>query len=1071
MNRLLPTICAVLCLFLPCLLSVGAYGSVSGNTLYEPEGTGYRNGVPDMPVLSAEAEAVFEKILSGKITSENGEPLPGVSVLVKGTTIGVSTDVDGTFTLSVPDDAEFLVISYIGYTTEEVPIGNRTVFNISLTPDLRTLAEVVVVGYGVQKRSDYTGSITSVKSEDLTQMPTQRVDQALQGRASGVFILNQSGQPGGPTTIRIRGLNSITGSNQPLIVIDGLQGGSLESLNPNDIESMEILKDASATAIYGSQGANGVILITTRKGKKGKPVINYSYSLGFNQLSKKLDVMSAHDFVTTMNAYQRTRDVSGTDIITPTPIFSPEDSIYWATHSGTDWQDEVYRTAPMQNHQLSIGGGSDNVNYFVSAGYLDHKGILINSGYERLALRANLNIDVSESVKFGLNWAGMREKGNTPPFGEGTADIDPTGQVIAVAPRWDPTIPVYDEKGNYSRHPSNYEDASTWNPVASAKEAFVENNSIRNNINAFLDFKVLDGLSLNITGGAITRNQHNLRYMNRKTKVGYQNNGSGFIQDGMYTRFQNSNILTYDKVLNEKHHLTITGVYEQQIERNKGSRAEASNFLSDDSGISNLGAASMRPSSSFDTKRVISSYLARVNYVLNEKYLLTVSYRIDGSSVFGANNKYGYFPSGSIAWRASEEGFIESLGLFSELKIRASWGVTGNQTIAPYQTLASLSAGGDFTYPYDGESSTQVGFSLVRPDNPNLKWESTTKKDVGIDFGVFNGRLTGTFDYYVNDTKDLLLARQVPAYSGYLTMIDNVGATQTQGWEIQLNGHPLTGTVKWETGLNLSSFKTKVIDLGSDERLFFRTTSGGGYGIRDMMYLKEGEPYGQMLGIMTAGTWNTAEAEEAKAFGQLPGEIKYVDQNGDKKIDNKDLVPIGNALPDLLWGWNNRITYKDFSLSFLVQAVRGNDIFNLGRIRLERPGEGTSPALLNRWTETNQNTDVPAFIKQSDLLGIEQRISLDRNNPQRLSRWVEDGSYVRLKNVTLSYNLPASLTRKLGMSAFRAYVSGSNILTFTDYTGYDPEVSSYNANDARLGIDFGSYPQARTFTVGVDLTF
>ena len=1033
------------------------------------------NKTHDINATSAShsVHAVFfqDRLITGTIKDQLGDVLPGANVLVKGTTIGTTSDGDGKFSLTLPSGGNTLVVSFIGYASQEIAVEGRTTLDITLEPDPATLSEVVVVGYGTQKRSDLTGAISSVKSEDLNQLPMQRVDQALQGRAPGVMVLNPSGQPGGKTTIRIRGMNSITGSNQPLVVVDGLQGVDIESLNPNDIESIEILKDASATAIYGSQGANGVLLITTKRGKKGTPVISYSYSLSYQQLREKLDLMNAADFAKSINDNRASQNQPGDVVITPTPIFTADQIANFERNGGTDWQDAVYRTAPMQSHQLGISGGTDNVQYLVSGGYLDQQGILVNSEFQRFTLRSNVNIDINKWLNFGLTWAGIREKGSTPPFGEGTQDIDALGQVVSLAPRWGATIPIYDELGNYSKHPSNFGEPGMCNPVASAREVFAENNTMRNNLNAFLEFKPLKGLSIRITGGAVTRNSNNYRYLNADTFTGFQKSGLAQTSNGIYTRLQNSNIITYNKQVGI-HNFTITGVAEQQVETDKNTAVEANGFSVDDKSVWDLGGASTRFASSYNRKRVINSYLARVNYSLADKYLLTASYRADGSSVFGANNKWGYFPSVSAAWRVSEEQFLQDVDAISELKIRGSWGITGNQSVSPYASLSQILSGAN--YPYDGGGATNIGFSIIRAANPNLKWESTTQTDIGFDLGLFDGRLTASLDYYVKTTKDLLLSRQLPTMTGFSSIVDNIGSTENKGIEIGLGGDPLVGAVRWNTGFNISFNKSKVLKLADENKLPFRTTTGAGYGITNsaqLMYLKAGEPFGQMTGRITLGTWSEAESDEAAVFGQLPGDIKYKDINGDGQINNSDLTVIGNALPDFIYGWSNRLSYKNFELIVLIQGVYGNDLFNINRVRLERPGEGTSANLLNRWTPENQDTDVPAFISQSDRKAAALPSGRVSVGDSRISRWVEDASYVRLKNITLAYSLPGSMISKLGMSKLRAYVTGTNLITITDYTGYDPEISSFNSNDASLGIDFGSYPTSKTFTVGVDITF
>lgn len=1070
MSRFLQQIGKAVCFALPGMMCLSVHaGAPEWTKVSSPAFLNFGTSAS----ISADVMASFQqRTVSGTITSEDGEQLPGANVVVKGTTIGTTTDFDGKYTLGLPADAETLVISYIGYESVEIAVQGRTQLDVTLKPDMETLQEVVVVGYGTQRKSDLTGSVASVKGTELAQLPMQRVDQALQGRAAGVMVLNTSGQPGGQTTIRIRGMNSIQGSNQPLIVVDGLQGVDINSLNPNDIESMEILKDASATAIYGSQGANGVILITTKKGKKGKPVVSYSFNQSYQKLRNKLDLMNAPEFVGSINAYRASLNMPGDDVIVPTPVFSTEEVEYWNGREGTDWQEEVYRTAPMSNHQLSLSGGTDNVNYLVSGGYLDQKGILLNSQFQRFSLRANVNVKVTEKTSFGLAWAGVKEKGNTPPFGEGASDIDPLGQVVGLTPRWAATIPVYDAKGAYQRHPANFGEPNLWNPVASALEPFVENNAMRNNVNAFIEFKPIEGLSFRFTGGAITRNTNNFRYLNRNTHAGFQRGGSGLITEGMYARYQNSNIITYNREINDQHRFTITGVAEQQLEDAQGSSINASDFLVDRTGAFDLGGAQEIVPTSYKTRRAINSYLGRVNYSFNDRYLLTASFRADGSSVFGANNKWGYFPSASVAWRVSEENFLRDLNVFSDLKLRASWGQTGNQAINPYGTLAQITSG--FNYPYYGNNTTNIGFLISRPANPNLKWETTTQTDLGLEFAIFNGRLTAAVDYYIKTTEDLLLSRQLHLYSGFSTVIDNVGSTENKGIEISLGGDPLVGAFKWNTGFNISFNKTNVVQLANDSKLPFRTTTGGGYGFSTnnntaLLYLKAGEPFGQMSGWITEGTWKESEREQAELFGQLPGDIKYRDLNNDDRIDNSDITVIGNALPDFIFGWTNNFSYRNFDLAVLIQGVQGNEIFNAGRIRLERPGEGTSSALLNRWTPDNQDTDVPAFIDQSVRreAALSNRVTVD----SRVSRWVEDASYIRLKNVTLGYTFPNPVASKVGMNRLRAFVTGTNVFTITDYTGYDPEISSFNTSDATLGVDFGSYPTSRTITFGIDLSF
>ena len=825
-----------------------------------------------------------DRTVSGTIVDqEDNQPLPGVSVVVKGTSVGTTTDADGKFKVRLPAGRNQLEISYAGYQTQTVG-ADRANVSLRLTKDLSELNEVQVVGYGVQKKSDLTGSISSIKGSDITQLATQRVDQALQGRAAGVLVLNTDGQPGGNTTIRVRGMNSINGGNNALIVVDGLQGGNLNSLNPNDIESIEILKDASATAIYGAQGANGVVLITTKLGKKGKPVIGYNYTFGLSQLRKKLDIMGAADYAQTVNASVMTRNGSGA---TPVPIFSDEEIAGYEKNGGTDWQDVIYRTAPMHNHELSVSGGSDNLKYLVSGGYLDQDGILVNSGYKRFSLRTNIFADINSWASFGLNWAGSKENGNSPPYG--SADISFLGNSVNVAPRWAPTEPIYDENGNYWVHRPGYGPSDTWNPLASAIEPKIDNNLVRNLLNAYLNFKILNGLSLKITGGANIDNTNNEIYHNLKTYEGKQNTGLAVVTENTFKRYQNSNILTYDRDIN-KHHFTVTAVAEQQFSKFKFSSIRASKFTVDATGASDLGGAGLSVLSSDQTERVLNSYLGRINYVYDDKYLLTASYRADGSSVFGENNKWGYFPSASVAWRASQEEFISDLNIFSELKVRASWGITGNQAISPYQTLARISSGAN--YPYNGTEGTELGFYILNAANPNLKWESTEQTDIGIDFGLFNGRLNVTADYYKKTTTDLLMPRGLPGYTGFNSIIDNVGSIENKGFEFTISGDPMVGRLRWNSSLNISTNKNKVLDLGANDRIGYRTTKGGYSVNTPFMYLVEGEPFGQIYGFKYLGVWGTDKASEAASWGQLPGDAHFQDINGDGEINIKDLTVI-----------------------------------------------------------------------------------------------------------------------------------------------------------------------------------
>jgi TonB-linked SusC/RagA family outer membrane protein len=618
--------------------------------------------------------------------------------------------------------------------------------------------------------------------------------------------------------------------------------------------------------------------------------------------------------------------------------------------------------------------------------------------------------------------------------------------------------------------------------MATAMGSFNELSSTTSNLNSFLEFRITNGLTFKVTGAAGIYNSDKRMYYNSLTKVGRPVNGIGNLTDDKSLYYQNSNILTYDKIISIKHHITLTGVAEQQSSVNYGSDLQAQGFSSDITGVYDIGGASQTNyRTSYDSRRIINSLLGRANYSFEDKYLLTVSYRADGSSVFGQNNKWGYFPSASLAWRASEEGFIKNLNLFTDLKFRGSWGKTGNQAIAPYGSLAKIGSG--LNYPYNGTSTTDTGYGIISAANVNLKWESTAQTDLGMDMSFFTGRLTATVDVYKKITSDLLLNKPVPFYTGAPSaqILANVGKVENRGLEITVGAEPLVGAFRWSTSVNISMNRSKVLKLVNSLPMGLKTSTGGGYQIynaasNSLMYLKEGQPMGQMRGYIVEGTWAESERAEALAFGQLPGDQKYKDVNLDGKITEAgDVTLIGNSSPKFVFGWNNSMSYKNFTLSILIQGCQGNDIFNATRIQIENPSKGTSTALNNRWTIDNQNTDIPAFTDQltrrDALLGVSSKVSLGKS-PNRLSRYVEDGSYARLKNITLGYNLPQSLVSKIGLTNLRAFVTATNILTLTGYSGYDPEVSSFNlSTDAVRGIDLSNYPTVRTITLGINLTF
>ena len=866
--------------------------------------------------------------------------------------------------------------------------------------------------------------------------------------------------------IRIRGLNSINGGNQPLVVIDGLQGGDLNALNPNDIASIEILKDASATAVYGSRGANGVVLVTTKLGKEGKPIIDAGYNIGFQELARKLPVMGAATFARTFNQYRMSQTGGGN---VPQPQFTEAEITEFERTGGTDWQDEVYETGVLQNYQLGVSGGSSKVKYLLSSNYVDHEGILKGSGYTRISLRTNLSANITDWVSMGLNYAYTKETYKSPAFGSEVAFVS---QVVNNAPRWAPTEPVYDDQGNYWIHRPGYGANDTWNPLASAVEPLMDRPTFTNNANLYVDFKIAEGLSLKITGGGLIRNSAHRDYYNRKTLPGLQQDGTGTVNSATFERFQNSNILTYDKTWNDRHHLTFTGVVEQIYEESIGSSIVGNGFLVDELAFDNLAGAQSVITTSFHNERSLLSYMGRLNYVLNEKYLATFTYRADASSVFGDDNKWGFFPSASLAWRLSEENFIKDIPIITDLKLRGSYGLTGNQGISPYQSLPRLSSGGQFRYPYGGVEVTETGFGIGGLANPGLKWETTTQSNIGLDISLFEGRLTSTIDVYKKVTDDLLMPRELPGYVGVSSIIDNVGSIENKGIEILLGGNPIVGDFEWYTSLNFTANRNKVLNLGPDDRIGFTPTTGGYSLGSEFMFLQVGESFGLMNGWEYLGVWGTNEEEEARSYGQLPGDAKYLDVDQDGDVDEDDRVTIGNGYPMATWGWNNQLSYKGWNLSLFFMAFQDVDLFNTMRIRRETFWEGTSPELLNAWTPENQDSDIPGIIDGA--YREEQNLTntyFFGNSSGTTSRWIEDASFFRLKQATIAYSLTNTSLGPVEFRKVRIFASGTNLFTITNYSGYDPEVAAFPGNDATIGVDLSAYPPAKTYTVGIELSF
>ncbi|MFV8465511.1 SusC/RagA family TonB-linked outer membrane protein [Flavobacterium sp. LB1P62] len=983
--------------------------------------------------------------VSGTILDSKGMSLPGANIVEKGKKNGSQSDFDGNFSITVEDQNAILIVSYLGYINKEIAVNGQKFLSIVLKEDASSLNEVVVVGYGTQKKSDITGSVASVQAKDLQALPISRVDQALQGRISGVTVQNNDASPNSSTSIRIRGANSINGGNNPLVIIDGFQGGDLSSVHPNDIKSVEVLKDASATAIYGSRGANGVILITTNTGKKEKATVSYSTYMSSHQVRNKIDLMNPLDYANTVNANRAEFSLF--------PVFSSSDISGFASGKGTDWQDQIFRNAISKNHNISVSGGSDALTYFVSGDLLDNQGIIKGSSYQRYSLRSNLNADITKKLKLKTNLFLAKETDH--PTALNSFNPGNGGSPVFSSLIFSPTKSVYDDNGKYTQPGGGAGPPTNFNPLALAVEPIRDNFVNTTSVNIGLDYEIIDGLKFSVSGGYRLLDRENNEYLNSKPTNGGDIESAGILNNRFLT-LQNTNLVNYTKQFND-HNLNLTAAFEQQSEEFNENWSGSRSFLTDGVSYNNLGLGS-NPQVPYSTRneRTLKSYLSRINYGYKSKYLVTLTARADGSSVFGADKKWGYFPSAALAWNVTNEDFLKDNKVITNLKLRATYGITGNQAISPYQSFASLNTGA--SYPINGVNLS-TGVSLGGLANPNLKWEETTQSNVGVDLKLFNGRVDVVADYYKKSTKDLLLNVPLPqAGGGNGNVLRNVGEVENKGIELYLSIKPVvTDNFTWESAFTFAKNKNKVVAL--NEGLTEIPLGGAGLpGFDNTIFLEVGQPIGLFRGIKYAGVWKTAEATQAALYGAFPGAPKFVDQNSDNIIDDSDIVNIGNAQPDFTYGWNNSFTYKNFDLNVFMQGVEGNDIYNLSRVRTDittSDSDATSTAILNRWSTQNENTDVPSFTGSKQF------------PRQQTSRWIEDGSYLRIKNISLGYYLPKQLINKLKISSFKIYATGTNLFTITNYSGFDPEAST--SVDTRGGIDLATYPTQKILTLGLNV--
>lgn len=990
--------------------------------------------------------------ITGSIVDETGMPIIGANVKVKGMTTGTITDIDGKFSLEVDNDAT-LIISYVGYNSMEVKAKDN--LKISLTENTQKIDEVVVIGYGSVKKSDLTGAVASVKTTELQQTPITSIDQGLVGRASGVQVTQTSGMPGAVASIRVRGSSSLQGGNEPLYVIDGFpvysgtgfgntggktQMSGLATVNPSDIESIEILKDAAATAIYGARAANGVVLITTKSGKKGRDLISFESSIGVSSVTKKIDLMDAQEYAKLVNEAYTNDGLS--------PYYDTNKMSEIAkVGKGTDWQDELFRNGISQNYQLSLSGGDEKTVYAISGNYLNQKGILINSNFNRYSLRVNLDRTMYKNFTVGSHLSASHTINDAVP-----TDAGGENGVITGALQMNPILPIYENEslGTYTQ--VNIPGTLEPNPIATAKEQKFNSATSRLLGDIYLQWEFIKDLKLKVSLGTDVMYHKSNQYTPNTI---YQSGGVSMASVGVNRSINwlNENTLTWNKKISDAHVFNVLMGYTIQRNNMEYVSASSSDFVNNVMKYNNLDAGSVYNQPASDaTQWSLKSYLGRVNYTLKDKYLFSLNSRIDGSSRFGANNKYGFFPSASVGWRLSEEKFMESIKhVVSNLKIRTSYGYTGNTEIGVYESLATLG-----TSSYIIGNKLVTGFFPNKIPNPDLKWERTGQFDLGLDLGFYNNRLRITADYYKKKTTDLLYNVAVPAASGYLSMLKNIGSVENHGYELSIESDNFTNQFTWTTAFNISFNRNKVLELGG-ESYKEMDEADGHLKTGSIRRLIVGKPIGVFYGYRFDGIFQNEE--ECKQLKTSPSPIgvglrRYKDLNGDGKIDaSNDREILGDSNPKFYGGLTNTFSYKGFELNAFLQFSYGGKIFNYNALVLETPtgGQNAYAALVNRWTPENHSNIYPKASTNRVVLVSD--------------RFVEDGSFLKFKTLSLSYSFPNQRIKYI--QGLRLYITVQNLLTWTNYRGYDPEVSYRGASTLEAGEDFGGYPQSKTIQFGV----
>ena len=988
-----------------------------------------------------------QQTVKGIVKGPDGLPVIAANISQKGTNNATITDLYGNFTLNITGQHPVLVISYIGYVTTEVNVSGRAFIEVVLQEDVEALDEVVVVGYGTMRKKDVTGAVSSVRTEDITKNATSNVMQAIAGKMSGVQVVQNSGTPGGDVSILIRGVGTINDAS-PLYVIDGVPvSGGMWYLNPNDVESIDVLKDASATAIYGSRGANGVVMVTTKQAQEGHTEINFDYSYGIQHTAKTYDMLNASQYAALHNEM---RTNAGPEY-SLNPAFSDPESL----GTGTDWMDAIFRTAPMQKVNLSMLGGNQKISHATSLGYYTQDGIMKNSSYNRLSLQSNISSKIVSNVTVRANVNLSAENRRTQPV----------STVIQNAMRILPSIPIQDENGEYAGPTGNAEwNGNALNPVAIINEQNYRMKGFRMLSNISLEWEIVKGLKFKTTGGAELGYDYNNSYIPKyKWGMNESKNTMQTVSSAYEQLYLWDNTLNYDKSFGKHRINAMVGTSYQEYKKESvsasgsGRASELTTELDNATKATDVGGNSLR--------WALMSYMARLHYSYDDRYLVTATFRADGSSKFGKDNRFGYFPSFAAAWNIGNESFMQSVKPISQLKLRAGYGQTGNQNIGAYAFADKLSVNGVYNF------GSQRGFesnlvNLIYPyllSNPSVKWEAVEQYNVGVDIGFLKNRIVANLDFYVKNTRDMLTKKPVPQTSGTsLEQADwppvNIGKVLNRGFEFTINTKNFVGEFKWETNLNMSFNHNEVVSIGGPEIL------------NGVSLIREGQPINSFYGYKLGGVYQTLDevftgpVMENRAADKAshnpykntsPGDMWFVDVDGNGEINDLDRTVIGNPSPDCIFGFNNTFSYKNFDLSIFFQGALGNQVWNGVRASHESMNSTYNQlaSTLERWTGEGTSSSMP------------RAIYADPNNNSRAStRWLENGSYAKLKNLTFGYTLPENWTNRAKVKALRLYVSFDNLCTITNYSGLDPEVGL-------SGLDYGVYPSARTYMFGVSVKF